>query len=93
MNYVIDETKAADIILGLQVEHFSSKTQNRKKGYEHEVLYIFGRKIPLLERFGTNEVQVPLYIKFNKLPDCYVIVVSFHEPNYEMRYPFTAQQD
>ena len=31
---------------------------------------------------------VSLYIKFNKLESCFVIVISFHEQKYPLRYYF-----
>ena len=46
-----------------------------------------GKDVMLLERMGTKEKQVSLYIKFNKL-ECYVIVISFHEQKYPLKYPF-----
>ena len=81
LDYVIDETKAKDILLGLTVTDFS-------KGYEHELLYVFGKDVELLERTGNKSKTVSLYIKFNKMDNCYVIVVSLHEQKYPIRYYF-----
>ena len=64
---------------------------------EHETLYIFGKEVLLIERYGTAEKLVPLYIKFNKLDNEFVIVISFHEslpfaaPGRPPRYCFRAQ--
>ena len=33
-------------------------------------------------------IYLRLYIKFNKLDHCYVIVVSLHEQNYPIKYYF-----
>lgn len=79
IDYIIDETKAKEILLSLDVIDFSEKRNNDHKGYEHEILYIFGKDVKLLERFGSKEKIVSLYIKFNKLENHFVIVVSFHE--------------
>ena len=49
---------------------------------------VFGRDVILLERNGTEEKTVSLYIKFNKLDDCFVIVISFHEQKYPLTYYF-----
>lgn len=87
-NYVIDETRAKEILLSLTAEDFSEILNNEHKGYEHEKLYVFGKDVTLLERMGTNEKKVSLYIKFNKLENCYVIVISFHEQKYPLKYPF-----
>ncbi len=88
INYVIDESKAKDIILSLEVMDFSEIVQNEHVGFEHEMLYIFGKDVQLLERTGTEEVTVSLYIKFNKLENNYVIVISFHEQHYPLNYYF-----
>ena len=88
LDYVIDEMKAKEIILSLTVMDFSEILQNEHKGYEHEKLYVFGKDVVLLERNGTEEKIVALYIKFNKLENCFVIVISFHEQKYPLTYYF-----
>lgn len=88
MNYVIDEAKAKEIILSLTVMDFSEILQNEHKGYEYEKLYVFGKDVTLLERTGAEEKIVSLYIKFNKLENCFVIVVSFHEQRHPLTYYF-----
>ena len=88
LDYVIDEAKAKEIILGLTVMNFSAILQNEHKGFEHEKLYVFGKDVILLERNGTGEKTVSLYIKFNKLDNCFVIVISFHEQKYPLIYYF-----
>ena len=65
-DYVINEDKAKDIVLGLNVMDFSGILQNEHAGYEHEQLYVFGKEVRLLERYGTKIKNVCLYIKFNK---------------------------
>lgn len=88
LDYVIDETVAKDILLGLTASDFCEILQNKHKGYEHELLYVFGKDVKLLERFGNSIKVVSLYIKFNKFDNCYVIVVSFHEQKYPIEYYF-----
>lgn len=88
LDYIIDEAKAKEIMLNLTVMDFSKVLQNEHVGYEHERLYVFGKDVNLLERNGTKEKAVPLYIKFNKLKDCFVIVVSFHEQKHPLTYCF-----
>lgn len=88
LDYVIDETKAKEIILSLTVTDFSEILQNEHKGFEHERLYVFGKDVTLLERAGTEEKTVSLYIKFNKLASCFVIVISFHKQKYPLTYYF-----
>lgn len=87
-DYVIDETMAKDILLGLTATDFSEILQNEHKGFEHELLYVFGKNVELLERIGNVSKIVPLYIKFNKLDNCYIIVVSLHEQKYPLKYYF-----
>lgn len=86
--YVIDEAMAKDILLGLTVADFSEILQNEHLGYEHELLYVFGKDVELLERMGSAKKTVSLYIKFNKIDSCYVIVVSLHEQKYPITYYF-----
>lgn len=88
LDYVIDEAKAKEIILSLKVTDFSEILQNEHKGFEHENLYVFGKDVTLLERNGTEEKTVSLYIKFNKLESCFLIVISFHEQKYPLKYYF-----
>ncbi|MCI8584110.1 MAG: hypothetical protein HFH13_13420 [Dorea sp.] len=88
LSYVIDETMAKDILLGLTATDFSEVLQNEHKGYEHELLYVFGKDVELLERIGNASKTVSLYIKFNKTDNCYVIVVSLHEQKYPIKYYF-----
>lgn len=88
LDYVIDEAKAKEIILSLTAMDFSEILQNEHKGFEHEKLYVFGKDVTLLERAGTDEKTVSLYIKFNKLENCFVIVISFHEQRYPLTYYF-----
>ena len=85
LDYVIDEAKAKEIILDLNAMDFSTILQNNHKGFEHENLYVFGKDVILLERNGTGEKTVSLYIKFN---NCFVIVISFHEQKYPLTYYF-----
>lgn len=86
--YVLDETRAKDILLGLTATDFSEILQNEHIGYEHELLYVFGKDVELLERMGNACRTVSLYIKFNKTDNCYVIVVSLHEQKYPITYYF-----
>ena len=62
LDYVIDEAKAKEIILDLNAMDFSTILQNNHKGFEHENLYVFGKDVILLERNGTGEKTVSLYI-------------------------------
>ena len=88
LDYVIDEAKAKEIIMKLTVKDFSMVLQNEHKGFEHENLYAFGKDVELLERNGTEEKIVSLYIKFNKLENFFLIVISFHEQKYPLTYYF-----
>ena len=88
LDYVIDEAKAKEILLSLNVMDFSGILKNDHRGFEQERLYVFGKDVVLLERNGTEEKTVSLYIKFNKLESCFVIVISFHEQKYPLTYCF-----
>lgn len=88
LNYVLDEVKAKEILLSLMPADFSEILYNEHKGFEHELLYVFGKDVSLLERHGTEEKTVSLYIKFNKLDNCFVVVISFHEQKHPLTYYF-----
>lgn len=87
--YVLSEKKVREILLSLTPRDFSEVLRNEHKGYEHERLYVFGKEVLLLERFGSEEKSVPLYIKLNKLENQFTIVISFHEQVYPIAYYFT----
>ena len=93
LDYVINEAKAREIILSLTEMDFSGILRNEHKGFEHEQLYVFGKDVILLERNGTEEKTVSLYIKFNKLDSCFVIIISFHEQKYPLTYYFRSPGD
>lgn len=87
-DYTIDEKMAKEILLELTAYDFSEILKNEHRGYENEFLYVFGKDVRLLERFGSYEKLVHLYIKFNRLDDGYVVVISLHEQKYPISYYF-----
>lgn len=89
-DYILNEQIKRQIILDLKVEDFSHTLRNKHKGYEHEILYVFGKEINLLERFGNSTKQIALYIKFNKLENKYLIIISFHKQEQPLNYPFKS---
>lgn len=88
IDYLMSEEKRKQILLSLSPTDFSEIKNNTHKGYEHELLYIFGKEVKLLHRFDSGEENVCLYIKFNKLEYRYVIVISFHKQKYPLKYKF-----
>ena len=87
-DFVISETGVLDIIKSLTALDFSDAVANDHKGREYETLYIFGTETVLLERFGNQERTVSLYIKFNKIADQYLFIISFHEQEHPLSYYF-----
>ena len=88
MDYVFTEEDAKKVILSLTVYDFSEAVQNEHPQHSDEILYIFGKDINLMPRDGDSEEKVSLYIKFNKLTNQYVIVISFHKQEYPLSYKF-----
>ena len=86
--YLLTMRDTEKIILDLNAMDFSDAVPNEHVGFEHETLYIFGKEVLLIERYGTAERLVPLYIKFNKLDNEFVIVISFHEQRHPLTYYF-----
>lgn len=88
MDYVFTEEDAKEVILSLTAYDFSDAVQNDHPQHPEEILYIFGKDINLMPRYGDLEEKVSLYIKFNKLTNQYVIVISFHKQEYPLTYKF-----
>ena len=92
LTYLIDDNKQEEILKDLNVEDFSEAVRNSHPEHSDEILYIFGKYVSLIPRFGGNEKKVELYIKFNKLPDN-VIVISFHEAEYPLTRYFKEEKE
>lgn len=88
IDYVFTEEDAKKVILSLTVYDFSEAVQNDHPQHPEEILYIIGKDIKLMPRYGDSEEIVSLYIKFNKLANQYVIVISFHKQEYPLTYKF-----
>lgn len=86
--YLINEKSVKSILLNLTVYDFCEKVQNKHANFNHEWLYVFGKEIDLIKRFEEKSEMVPLYIKFNKIEDKFLIVVSFHKQKYPLVYYF-----
>lgn len=86
--YLLNEESVKSILLNLTVYDFCEKVQNKHANFNHEWLYIFGKEINLMKRFEEKSEMVPLYIKFNKIEDKFLIVVSFHKQKYPLVYYF-----
>ena len=88
IDYIFTEADAKNVILSLTTDDFSDAVQNDHPQHPEEILYIFGKDIKLLSRYGGAEELVSLYIKFNKLTNQYLIVISFHKQEYPLKYKF-----
>lgn len=88
IDYVFTEEDAKQVILSLTAYDFSDAVQNEHPQYHEEILYIFGKDVKLLPRYGNSEETVSLYIKFNKLTNQYVIIISFHKQQHPLTYKF-----
>lgn len=61
---------------------------NEHEKYKDEVLYVFGKDVELDNKIGEGQTNVSLYIKVNKLANQYVYVVSLHEQEHQLFFPF-----
>lgn len=89
--YILDEAHAKEIIMSLEADDFSEARKNKHSDHPDEILYIFGKDVQLAERYSDIEKLVPLYIKFNKINGSsgpFLIVVSFHEQKWNLKYQF-----
>ena len=87
-NFVFTEEDAKGVLLSLTPDDFSDMVKNDHPEHPEEVLYIFGKEIILLPKFGGRERKIPLYIKINKLANHYVVVISLHKQEYPLSYQF-----
>lgn len=87
-DYIFTEEAAKEVILSLKKEDFSEKVQNEHPKYRSEILYIFGKDVWMIPRYGEEPEKVSLYIKFNQLANHYVVVISFHKQEYPLSYRF-----
>ena len=92
-DYVLDMQEFEKILLSLSPWDFSEVVQNRHKGFENEKLFIFGKTVRLLQRYGNREENVPLYIKINKFMDGFVIIISFHKQRRRLNFHFKNIHD
>ena len=88
INYVFPERLTKEILLDLKVDDFSDAVQNDHPQHPEEILYIFGKEVDLLPKAGGEAEKVALYIKFNKLENLFLIVISFHKQDYPLKYKF-----
>lgn len=88
--YNIRSTKQKAILLQIQTDDFCYTLNNKKVGYEHEILYVFAPKVDL---FGADGMQttINVYIKINIIDTTNgnrVVVISFHPCRKEIEYLF-----
>lgn len=88
IDYILTDEDVKNVILSLDSHDFSEAVKNVHLGYPEEILYIFGKNITLKKRYEETEESVALYIKFNKISNQYLIVISFHKQEYPLAYKF-----
>ncbi len=88
--YNLTSEKQRRILMQIVPEDFYHTLMNIKPGFEHEVLYVFCPQV-VLYGVDDKEKQISIYTKFNiiDLPTgTRVIVISFHNLNRPIEYPF-----
>ena len=88
LDYEVDEAKVKEIIFSLSAMDFVEILQNDHKRYQHENLYVFGKDVVLIETKTKEYKTASLYIKFNKLKNSFVYIISFHKQKYPVKYYF-----
>ena len=86
--YELDDIMVEEIVLNLTYKDFSSADYNEHSDHKDEILYIFGKDVKLVSHITEEEKLVSLYIKFNKIDNQFMIIVSFHEQKYKLDYKF-----
>ncbi|HBR29085.1 MAG TPA: hypothetical protein DD734_04885 [Firmicutes bacterium] len=88
--YNLNNRRQKGILLKIQPEDFCHSLQNTKKGFTHEVLYVFCPQVMLFNFDGIKE-SVDIYTKFNIIDSDRgkrVVVISFHNRNKAIDYRF-----
>ena len=88
--YNLTSNKQRRILLQIRTEDFCHSLQNTKIGYEYEILYVFCPQVTLFN-LSNEETRVDIYTKFNIIDTVRgsrVVVISFHERNKPIDYPF-----
>lgn len=89
-NYNITSSRQRSMLLRIQVEDFCHSLQNIRRGFEHEVLYVFVPQVQLFNIDGNAE-SVDVYTKFNVIDmsnGSRTVVISFHARNKSIDYLF-----
>lgn len=88
--YNIRSNKQKSILLQIRTEDFCHTLQNKKIGFEYEVLYVFVPQVQLFNADGEEET-IDVYTKFNviDMPNgSRTVVISFHKLNKPIDYLF-----
>ena len=88
--YNLNSKRQKEILLKIKTEDFCHSLKNTKKGFEHEILYVFCPQVMLFNIDGI-EVLVDVYTKFNLIENVdgkRVVAVSFHKRNKPIDYLF-----
>lgn len=91
--YNIYPKKRKEILMKISIDDFCHSLNNRKIGFEHEVLYVFAPRSELYNALGEKEL-VDIYTKFNiveRFDGDRIVVVSFHKCNKPVKYLFKVE--
>lgn len=88
--YGIDPDDYEELFQSLTPDNFAYTAQNRKPGFEHELLYVFRLDTSLLNVFTGEYDDVTVYIKINLLetPKMYCTYISCHEADENKPFDF-----
>lgn len=88
--YNLRSDKIKAILMNLTIDDFCHTVQNKKEGYEQEVLYVFVPQVGLFDANGES-ITVDIYIKINMIitpKGNRAVVISFHRRNKPIVYAF-----
>lgn len=88
--YNLRSEKIKAILKSLAIDDFCHTVQNKKEGYEQEVLYVFAPQVEL-STADDKIVTVSVYIKVNMLDTPRgnrAVIISFHKINKLIKYAF-----
>ena len=91
--YNITTKKQRQLLLGITTDDFCHSLKNKRKGFEHETLYVFVPTVVLKDAYN-NPVSLNVYTKFNIIETRrgdFTVVISFHKLNRPIKRAFECK--
>lgn len=84
IDYDFTHEKMIKVLMNLTSDNFCNSVVNEHPKFQHERLYIFESTVKLFSKLTGDDEIVNLYIKFNKIKEVCVFVISFHKQEFPL---------